>query len=339
MSTTPQTWIATNQLYGQPISITALAYANGTYLALVDNHLDGSKCFETVIVSRDLSHWDHKPSSPTFDFEFKNVKITSHEDYFIAVATKSNEFGDKFISLISYNGFDWNLVFETEDSSENYSPLKLTYTNGMHIACCMGCMFLSSTGKIWTKITLPEPYTTARVLGSAMAAGKIYFLLDVGSKSYLAITENGNSFTVIPTPWNMKTVGIAGNNNQVLVSASIQNKACVIYFSDDLEAYGIRSLPEVPYDDNFLTVQDMKYINNEWILACNREFFNTTGIKFSVHNFIYRVKDSLNEDSELIIDVSPSKNINTIEFLNNQVVGYGQVSPNPENCLYVVEQT
>ena len=46
-----KTWVRTPAIYGKPISIDELDYANGLYLAHCEEHPNESQPFETVIIS------------------------------------------------------------------------------------------------------------------------------------------------------------------------------------------------------------------------------------------------------------------------------------------------
>lgn len=337
MSLTPQTWTQTNSLYYDPISINELAYINGTYVALPDSHPDFTSTFTTFFLSEDLNNWRKVIQGNGLRFEVEHVKIIQHEDYLFAVGLKVADTGNKFVSFISTNGTKWELIYESE-----VNPVKIlntSYHNGQHIVCCVGFIFVSGDGKTWNVLKLPQEHSSARVLGMAMTNDTFYCLLNSSGKSYIASTVDGTEFTVRTTPWLMESISLAGNGEQILVSARIKNKACVIYFSDDVDAYDIQSIPETPYDDNFLTVVDMKYINGEWIFACVREYYNRNKLKFSIHGFIFRNQGSLSVDSTLTKDMIASRNITTVKFVNNQYIAFGKVFPNLDNCLYRIEST
>jgi hypothetical protein len=334
---TIKTWRPTNQLYGQPMGISELAYCNGIYLAHTDEHPDGSECFKTNIISTDFEYWQHRPSSPDYQHKLSDVKITSTDDKFIAVASRTTDTGKKFIAYNSTNGFDWLSFYESDDESDNYIPLSISVVTSRIVIGCSGVMFTTSDGLSWSKLTLPEEFSKADILGSAVAGEFFYFLLKQDNKSYIASTTNGVDFDVNIVPWGMETVAIAGNGSQVVLSGRTNKHACLIFFSDSIDSYSLKSIPIELVDDCFSTIYDMLWHDNQWIFVGAREFYTSSKLKFSNGGYVFRVKGNLSEDSDLIQDTISTRSLNKVTVVNNKLVVYGLAVPTADNCLYMEE--
>lgn len=338
--TQSRTWVRSPVIYGEPIVINELAYANGTYLAHSENHPNGMDTFKTNIISENLTNWMHVTSQSPF-LNIKNVKLLTVNDSFIAIATSQEIAGKKLVVMRSENGFEWTEVYRTSDYSEGYQPVSHTQIQGRAIVGgAYGYILLTSNGTQWKKSAFPEGYEIARVVGSAECNGSFYFLAKMNDKPIIAKTTDGDNFEMIEIPWNMECITMAGNGSQVVVSCRLAGVACLVYFSDDIKEYKTHILPINKKDPgNFITVYDMVYFNNQWIFVGASEFYNNSGMKFSIEGFVLRTDENLTVSSKFSKDTTDAKQLEKIRILNNNLVVFGDSFPNPDSCIYTLEDT
>jgi N-acetylneuraminic acid mutarotase len=83
----------------------------------------------------------------------------------------------------------------------------------------------------------------------------------------------------------------------------------------------------------------MVYFNNQWIFVGSSEFYNNGGLKFSIEGFVYRVDGNLTPSSRFDKDITDAKQLEKIRILNNNLVVFGESFPNPDSCIYTLEDT
>lgn len=338
--TQSNTWVRSPLIYGEPIIINEIAYANGTYLAHSENHPNGLDPFKTNIISDNLHNWMHTTSQSPF-VSMKNVKLLTVDDYFIAIATSQEIAGKKLVVLRSDNGFEWSEVYRTDDYSEGYQPVSHTQMQGRAIVGgAYGYILLTSNGTQWKKSSFPDGYEIARVVGSAECNGAFYFLAKMNDRPIIAKTTNGDDFEMIEIPWKMECITMAGNGSQILISCRMHGVACVVSFSDDINEYKTHILPLNKQDKtDFITVYDMLWFDNQWIFVGSKEFYNSSGMKFSKQGFVLRTTGSLTGIPKFTHDKIDTKQLEKIRVLNNNLVVFGESFPNPDSCIFLLEDT
>jgi hypothetical protein len=271
----------------------------------------------------------------------KNVKLLTVQDYFIAIATSQEIGGKRLVVMRSDNGFEWSEVYRTPDYSEGYQPVSHTQMQGRAIVGgAYGYILLTSNGTQWKKSSFPDGYEIARVVGSAECNGKFYFLAKMNDKPVIAVTTDGDNFAMLEIPWNMECITMSGNGEQVVVSCRLAGVACVVYFTDDINDYKTHILPLNKKDSShFITVYDMLYYNNQWLFVGSSEFYNNAGMKFSIEGFVLRCDDNLSPSSKFTKDNTDAKQLEKIRILNENLVVFGKSFPNPDSCIYTLEDT
>lgn len=338
--TKSRSWVRSPLMYGEPIVINELAYANGSYLAHSENHPNGLDTFKTNIISDNLMNWMHVTSQSPF-LNVKNVKLLTVDDHFIAIATSQEIAGKKLVAMRSSNGFEWEEVYRTTDYSEGYLPISLSNMQGRAIVGgAYGYILISSNGIHWKKSAFPDGYEIARVVGSAECNGTFYFLAKMNDRPIIAKTTNGDDFEMIEIPWGMECITMAGNGTQVVVSCRLAGIACMVYFSDDINAYKTHILPVNKQDkEDFITVYDMLWFDNQWMFVGSKEFYNSGGMKFSKQGFVIRSDGALDKSSKFSFDTIDTKQVEKISVLNNNLVVFGNSFPNPDSCFFTLEDT
>jgi len=338
--TLSNTWVRSPVMYGEPIIINELAYANGTYLAHSENHPNGMDTFKTSIISDNLTNWMHVTSQSPF-VSMKNVKLLTVEDHFIAIATSQEIAGKKLVVMRSDNGFEWQEVYRTEDYSEGYQPVSHSNIQGRAIVGgAYGYILITGNGTVWKKSSFPDGYEIARVVGSAECNGVFYFLAKMNDRPIIAKTTDGNTFEMIEIPWEMECITMAGNGSQIVVSCRLAGVACVVYFSDDISEYKTCMLPlNRQLKEDFITVYDMLWFDNQWIFVGSKEFYNNGGLKFSKEGFVIRTDGPINSTSKFTPDKIDTKQVEKIRVLNNNLVVFGESFPNPDSCIFLLEDS
>lgn len=338
--TQSRNWVRSPLMYGEPIVINEIAYANGTYLAHSTDHPNGLGEFKTNIISNNLTNWMHVTSQSPF-IDISNVKLLTVDDHFIAIATYQMIQGKKLVVLRSDNGFEWTEVYRTDDFSEGYQPVSHTNFQGRAIVGgAYGYILLTSNGTIWKKSSFPDGYEIARVVGSAECNGAFYFLAKMNDKPIIAKTTNGDDFEMIEIPWSMECVTMSGNGSQVVVSCRLHGVACLVFFSDDITNYKTHMLPINKQDrDDLITVHDMLWFKDEWTFVGAKEFYNNGGLKFSKQGFVFRSDGKLTESSKFTFDKIDTKQVEKIRVLNDNLVVFGNSFPNPDSSIFTLEDT
>jgi hypothetical protein len=326
-------------MYGEPITINELAYADGTYLAHSEKHPNGRYCFKTHIISKDLKSWENVPGKSPF-VNIKNVKLFTVNEQLTAVASCKMAEGNKLVAMQSLDGVEWTETFRSIDVSEGYQPITVTQIQGRHIVGCVGSILITSNGVVWNKSTFPTGYETAKVVGSAECKGTFYFLAKMDDRSVIAKTINGETFTMLEIPWSMESITMAGNGEQVVVSCRLAGVACLVYFSDDIKSYKTHILPNNRKNPSHLiTVYDMIYFDNQWLFVGSNEFYNVGGMRFSIESFVLHTDGNLTTSTMFTKDITDAKQLEKIRILNNKLVIFGESFPHPASCIYTLEDS
>ena len=339
-----KTWVRTPDIYGQPLSIDELDYANGLFLAHCEHHPNESDPFGTVIVSNDLSHWQHRPSSPSRDYKMKNVRITGFKDKFVVLATAMKDDGKHLITLTSENGFDWNDGYISEDASDNNQPTIIKTIGGGVVGCLIGGLLYSSDLEEWKFAKFTGKYEAYTSLDITYFNSTFFVLLKKDDEYAIAYTKNLIDFKFYDLQWGVSKPNCIENNGSqmvILCSEGLAERCAIYYTSHGTKQDWARIEVKPPYRSITNSISEMfsaAWGDNQWVFVGRvREWNNSRTMLFSHAAMMLRHEGDLTPESVLVNDNIDSNDLTYVQYINGKFYAYGHSHPNGERCLHTLD--
>jgi hypothetical protein len=338
-----KTWVRTNNLYGQHFSIDELDYANGLYLAHTEEHPNGTNPFETVIISSDLEHWQHRTSSPEFTHSFKNVRITGTTNKFVCVATTNKDTGTHLDVLTSENGFDWTEVYASEVDINSYCSIAKSMAGGV-VAACHGKLIYSSNLTDWAESKFTGKYINYTAIDIAYLHTDFYAILRDNDSYAIAYTKDLKEFKYYDLEWGKsKPTSMEASGEQLVITCSdgLAERVSIYYTSDGKKNEWSRFEFKPPFRTISNSVSELLsccFHHTEWVLVGRvREYNNSRSMLFSYKPILLRLEGKITPDSKFIQDEIDSTDLTYVQVLNSKLTCYGKSHPVGDNCLFILE--
>lgn len=338
-----KTWVRTNNLYGQPLSIDELDYANGIYLAHAEQHPNGSDPFETVIIGdSEMSHWQHRVSSPERTHRLKNVRITGTKDKFVCVATSIKEGVENLEVMTSENGFDWIDAYTSTDTYNKANIVK-SMAGGV-VAACHGKLVYSNNLTDWAESKFTGRYVDYDCIDLTYFNSQFFVLLKHNDKYSIGYTKDLQEYNYYDLEWGKSqptSLESSGTQMAITCNDELAERVTFYYTNDGTKNTWSRFQCKTPYrtiSNSLSELLSCAFYDNQWVFVGRvREYNNSRSMLFSYKPILYRIEGELTAKSQLIEDNIDSNDLTYVQVINDKLICYGKSHPNGDNCLFVLE--
>jgi hypothetical protein len=313
------------------------------YLAHAEEHPNGSDPFGTIIISDgDMSHWQHRVSSPTREFPLKNVRITGINDKFVCVATEIDN-GEKLIALTSENGFDWVQQFASVTDLNRYSTIVRTVGGGV-VSCCNSGVLFTSNLTDWKFSKFTDKYWKYTAIDVTHHQTEFFIILEYDGSYAIAYTRDFTEYSYYDLEWGKrKPTSISSNGSQMVITCNESlAERCSFYYTDNgKENKWMRFEIKPPYrtiSNSLSEICSVASDGNQWVFVGRiREYNNTRSMLFSYKALVYRIEGIINSKSTLIQDNIDSLDLNYVQHMNGKFHAFGKNHPVGESRIYTLE--
>lgn len=342
--TTSKQWVRTPDIYGKPICIHELDYANGTYVAHCESHPNDTDPFETIIISNDLQHWQHRVTSPARDYKLKNIRLTGKDNTFIAVGTQIQDTGNHLIVMTSDNGFDWTDKFISEKPADSNEAYIVKSIGGGVVGCSTGKVVFSANLEDWKITEYAGKYLNYSTLDVTYFDGKFFVLLKYRDSYAIGYSSGLSEFTFYDIDWGKSVPNcLESNTNQMVVvcSEGLAERCAVYYTTTGVDTMWNRIELKMPYRNITSSLSEMfsaAWLDNQWTFVGRvSEWNNSRSMLFSYTGVIFCCEGDVTPESNLILDSTDARDLTYIQNFNGKLFAWGQAHPNGDNCLYTIE--
>ena len=338
-----KTWVRTDNLYGKPLSIDELDYCNGIYLAHAEEHPNGSKPFQTIMIAdENLQNWQHRVTSPERTHSLKNVRITGHKDKFVCAATSIKEGIENLEVMTSSNGFDWLDVY-TSNGTYNKASIVKSMAGGIVIAC-HGKLVYSSDLTEWKESEFNGIYKDYDCIDLTYFDSTFFVLLKNDDKFAIGYTKDLQDYIYYDLEWGKShPTSLESSGTQMVITCSDQlaERVSFYYTKDGKKNEWSRYEIKTPYrtiSNSLSELFSSAFYNNQWVFVGRvREYNNSRSMLFSYKPILLRIEGELTSKSVLIEDNIDSTDLTYVQAINDKLICYGKSHPNGDNCLFVLE--